>query len=86
MQVREPRMAENRSSAVIDSSEKFLQLRGQGEIFSPLMSGAKNRIFASFAVLSHRKLLHFLTNEQSNVLSISPYQTSHAHTAAEQKS
>ena len=33
MQVREPRMAENRASAVIDSSEKFLWLRGQGEIF-----------------------------------------------------
>ena len=33
MQVREPRMAENRASAVIDSSEKFLSLRGQGEIF-----------------------------------------------------
>ena len=60
MQVREPRMAENRASAVIDSSEKFLWLRGQGEIFSPLVSGTKNRIFASFAVLSHRKLLLFV--------------------------
>ena len=33
MQVREPRMAENRASAVIDSSGKFLLLRGQGKFF-----------------------------------------------------
>ena len=59
MQVREPRMAESRASAVIDSSKKFLLAAWAGRIFSPLMSGTKYRIFASFAVLSHRKLLLF---------------------------
>ena len=56
-QVREPGMVESRASAVIDSSEKFLQACVGRKKFSPLMSGTKNRIFTSFAVLSHRKLL-----------------------------
>ena len=60
MQVREPRMAENRASAVIDRSEKISLVAWAGRNFSPLMSGMKNRIFAFFAVLSHRKLLLFV--------------------------
>ena len=56
MQVREPRMDNNRASAA-DNLRKFLRAASAVRNFSPLLSRTKNTIFVSFTAFSQRKLL-----------------------------
>ena len=67
MQVREPRWWKTSPTRWYIAQKTFSSCVGR-EKFSPLMSGTKNRIFASFAKLSHRKLLLMKSQHSSSVV------------------
>ena len=60
MQVREPRMDDNRASAADNHRKLFPSCVGS-EKFSPLLSRTENTIFVSFTAFSQRILLLFST-------------------------